>query len=79
MTFPKTATALVQYDATAADRVALWDSINSNQDAVACQSFDLAAERMVQMAFYQDTKHYNSMENCMRVSAKDIKAMVSKA
>lgn len=70
--FANTTAALAVYDAGAAERDAAWGRAETNADVEACESADRAALSLVQEAFYEDTKHINRLESCLRI---DIDAM----
>lgn len=76
-TFDNTRKALIEFDAGAAERQRLWDSIESNQDVEAAVAADNAAKNKVREAFYEDTKDINSKENCMCVEVDFMRRLAS--
>ena len=75
--FINTAAALAEFDATAAARNAAWTAIERDADVAVCEAADKAALEAVQKAFYEDTKAYNSLDNCLRVHVGDIRRIAS--
>lgn len=71
--------ALAVYDAGAAERAAAWDEIETNEDVATAEALDASAKRRVQEAFYEDTKHINSLENCLRIDVESIRRIAGPA
>ena len=64
--------AIAEYDRTAPERNAMWESASCNLDVFSAEDADRAALTKVQEAFYEVTKDRNSQEDCRRI---DIDAM----
>lgn len=79
-TFHNTRAALVEFDAGAPARAAAWDRIgqaSSDADVWAADGADKAALCKVQEAFYEDTNHINSRDNCMRCDLQFMRRMAA--
>lgn len=70
--FPNTRTALVEYEASQAERDQAWDTVENTEDVLAAEKADQEALRLVQDAYYRDTADINSRENCRRIHILDI-------
>ena len=72
--FTRTREALRVYDEGKPEREKLWDAaavaMNATSFAIA-QASDAAARARVVLAFFEDTKHVNSLEHCKRVHPDD--------
>lgn len=66
MSFEKTKAALKVYDADKPRLNKLWDRAYTNKAVKDAQVAEENAKTLVRLAFYEDTKGYNSLENCMR-------------
>lgn len=78
-TFDRTIAALKEYDFTKPVRDMMFDNAACNEDVEACVYAEREAQRLVQTAFYEDTKHINRLENCLRVDVSDLRKMVAKS
>ncbi len=65
--FANTRAALIEYDAMAAHRDHLFNTVESNADVAAWEQVCLDDLNDVREAFWHDTKDINSRDNCMRV------------
>lgn len=63
--FKHTRAALAEYDRDEPYRASAWDLAGSNAAVAVCAQADREALRLVQMAFYDDTHAYNTMEKCL--------------
>ncbi len=75
--FANTRKALAVYDASQADRDKLWNDVQSDRDVFAAEETDADALALVQEAFWQDTKAYNSRENCSHIHITDARRMIA--
>lgn len=64
MAFKNTAAALEIYDRSAAARAQAWQDVETEADVTKAHTADTVALIEVQEAFWQDTKHINSRQNC---------------
>lgn len=76
MSFERTKQALGVWAMTEPARQKAWDGVESDFDVVVCESDDDLARLRVCAAFYRDTKHINSWNNCKLLTIRDIKRMV---
>ena len=74
--FANTRKALEVYDAGTPARDAIWNSVESDADVFAARKADQDALELVQEAFWQDTKAYNSRENCSHLHISDARRMI---
>lgn len=77
-TFAHSRAALIEFDASVATRNAAWDCASSGADIESAQMHDHAAADKVRAAFYQDTKHINRPEYCMRIDIAFIRQCATK-
>lgn len=75
-TFDNTRAALAVYETGRAARNEAWDKVKSIADIAKCEAADAAALVLVQDAFYEDTKAYNSRESCRRIDYWNIRQTV---
>jgi hypothetical protein len=73
--FDNTRLALLTYELGYWEREADWASVESDLEIERCAANDAAALRKVQEAYYQDTKHINSLENCLLVDLQFMRRM----
>ena len=72
--FTRTREALRVYDEGKPEREKLWDAaaVSTNETSyVVAQASDTAAEARVTLAFFEDTKHINNLEQCKLVHPDD--------
>ena len=74
--FSNTRKALAVYDAGEDEREKAWQNVKTNDDVFAAEKADADAMALVQEAFWQDTKAYNSRENCSHVHIRDARRMI---
>lgn len=74
-TFDHTRAAVLEFDAGIPSREATWSQVQTNTDVDVCERLDFQALRKVQEAFYLDTKHINSRDNCLRVDIDFMRRM----
>lgn len=75
-TFPNTRKALADYTAQEPALDAMFESVTTADDLKAWSlEVDQANERVC-MAFYEDTKGYNGLNNCMLLTAREIRVVV---
>lgn len=75
---PHTVAALAEYEKTQPARQALWDAAETNEDVAACEAADLEALNLMRVAYYEDTKGINRLDNCMLLSDSDICRVVGR-
>lgn len=75
--FGSTRKALALYDASQADRDKLWNDVQSDRDVLAAEKADADALALVQEAFWEDTKAYNSRANCSHIHITDARRMIA--
>lgn len=73
--FENTAKALAVFDAGKPARDEAWSQINNDTDVANVEADELAALRLVQEAFYEDTKHINSLDHCYRADLQFMRRM----
>lgn len=76
-TFPKTREALIKWEAEEAGRYEELKACKTNEDVRAFEAKAKAADQVVQDAFYEDTKVYNSQKNCRLVHPLKIRDMIN--
>ncbi len=74
--FSSTRIALAVYDAGEAEREKMWQSVESDRDVFAAEKADADALALVQEAFWEDTKAYNSRDNCSHLHIADARRMI---
>jgi hypothetical protein len=72
-TFSNSRAALKIFDAGAVERAAAWESVETKEDAIQA---DADALEKLQTAFFEDTKAFNSRNNCACVDEVFIRRMV---
>lgn len=77
MSFDHTRAALAVYDAGAAERSGMWDQVQTNEDVAVIEREENKALRLVQDAFFKDTKHINSREHCRRADLAFMRRMAA--
>lgn len=68
--------ALEIYDSEQPAIADLFARAETNEDVEAAVAAQTACADKVRVAFYEDTKAYNSLEDCMRIHPTDIKSVV---
>lgn len=66
-TFDRTRAALAVYDAGAVERAKNWEDICNDAEVAVAQKADADALDKVRMAFWEDTKEFNSVSSCRQV------------
>ena len=75
-TFSHARAALKVFDAGKEAREAIWQSIATNRDVERAQQADAAALEQLQAGFFEDTKAFNSRDDCAHVDEAFIRHMV---
>lgn len=75
--FPNTKKALELYDAGEPARELAWARVQTDAAVAECLRNDTRAVKAVQFAFYQDTRHFNSLDTCQVVPISDIRRLVA--
>lgn len=73
--FENTAAALVVYDASAKQRDLAWKHATWAGEIMDAAAADDAALLLVQAAFYEDTKAFNTKDHCMLVDLQFMRRM----
>jgi hypothetical protein len=77
--FPRTAAAIAQYDATEPQRDALFRQICRNgqeSDFVAWDKAVKEAREALAQAFFADTSHINTIDDCRRMPVSRLRELV---
>lgn len=70
--FERTSEALRVYDEGKPARAKWWDElVNDTAELAAAEEMDAKAVELVHQAFYEDTKQFNSLEQCRLVHPDD--------
>jgi hypothetical protein len=77
-TFTHTRAALAIFDASAPERRAAWDRVESEADINAAEQADRDALTALQTAFHQDTADTNSRDHCARADAGFIRRVANR-
>lgn len=79
--FDNTRAALVEFDAGKPEREAMWQpkALKTLADCAKAEAAEKKALEKVQLAFYQDTKHINCLDNCRRVDIGFMRQCVTNA
>lgn len=75
--FLRTAAALVEYDRSAPALQAQWAAVENPDQMAAAQQAEQQIKGKVREAFYEDTKRYNSRENCQLTSIEWLRKIVA--
>jgi hypothetical protein len=78
MGFELTKAMIAEWEETEPQRRAAWDRIESEADLRACQSADAEALLLVQAAFYEETKGFNSQHDVHTLTIQDLKRMAGR-
>lgn len=69
--------ALIEYDANRAGREALFDAIESDSDFFEWEALEKSDTEKVCVAYYEDTKSFNTLANCLLLSAEEARRIVN--
>lgn len=75
-TFSNSRAALQIFDAGATARAAAWETADTKEEIEQAIQADAEALEHIQTAFFEDTKAFNSRDNCARVDESFIRRMV---
>jgi hypothetical protein len=75
--FLRTAAALVEYDRIAPALQTQWAAVENPDQLATVQQMEKRFKDNVRDAFYQDTKRYNSRENCQLTSIEWLRKIVA--
>jgi hypothetical protein len=75
---PQSKKALDHWDEGKHDRAAAWDNVKKPGDVDKAEDADTVATMLVQLAYFEDTKHLNNLSGCRCMSVYDIRDMVRK-
>lgn len=76
--FKNTRAALVVFDAGADERDRAWADADTDEAVAAAHALDKNALKKVQLAFYEDTKQFNSENQCLAVDLGHMRACAEK-
>ena len=73
--FPHTKVALEEYDMGQPKRQRLYDAAGTDEEVRTWETREKEDLDKVRRAFFEDTKHHNSLDNCMIVDLKFLRKM----
>lgn len=76
LTFAKTKEAIKEWERGVALRNILWEEATCTDDVCKATSADHEAGQKVKEAFFEDTKSFNSLGNCLLADIKRLKKLV---
>lgn len=71
--FTRSRAALAEWEEGKPARDRLWATIGSEVEITDAMNVEDEAAKKVKLAFYEDTKHINSLEDVMNIHVQDIK------
>ena len=72
-----TVRALEGYDATAEGRDLMLEAARSKADVMNWELAERTALQTVQLAFWEDTKDWNNLDNCQCIGIETLRGMVA--
>lgn len=77
--FDRTREAIAKFDATKAERDDAWANATTDMHCNRALAADKVALQAVQEAFYLDTQHINSRDNCLRIDIQFMRRMAKES